>query len=217
MHLRIARLALAQLWGQPTNRSGPARPHLTYLRRRLACVLNLWNTALSAISAVSRSCVADAVGIAFGGNWGPTPREVFSMRSALRVVALLAASLLAFQSLAIGQSATTSLRGTVYDPKGAVVAGAAVTLTNPSTGFSRSAKTDGQGNYQFLELPPATYNLSAKATGFANVEETHIELLVSTPSTVNVTMQVSGGTVTVEVAGAAPDGKHGECVARSRF
>jgi hypothetical protein len=126
------------------------------------------------------------------------------MRTGSRVVTLLAVSLLAFQALSVAQSATSSLRGTVYDPKGAVVSGAAVTITNPATGFSHSSKSDGQGNYQFLQLPPATYKLTVNASGFASVEETGIELLVDTPSTVNVNLQVSGGTVTVEVAGAAP-------------
>jgi hypothetical protein len=126
------------------------------------------------------------------------------MLSASRVVALLAASLFLSQTLAFGQSATTSLRGTVYDSKSAVVDGASVTLANPATGFSRALKSDGAGNYQFLELPPASYELTVAAAGFATVKETGIQLLVNTPSTMNVTMQVSGGTVTVEVASAAP-------------
>ena len=62
------------------------------------------------------------------------------------------------------------MRGTVYDPKGAVVANAAVTINNPATGFTRSAKSDGLGNYQFLELPPATYKLEVKAPGFGTVQ-----------------------------------------------
>jgi hypothetical protein len=77
------------------------------------------------------------------------------MRSGSRVVTLLATFLFAFQSISFAQSATTSLRGTVSDAKGLVVAGAEVTLSNAATGFSRSTRTDGQGVYQFLELPPA--------------------------------------------------------------
>src|SRR5580658_615750 len=125
------------------------------------------------------------------------------MRSGLGAVAVLAASLLVFQALSVAQS-TTSLRGTISDPKGAVVPGAAVTITNPATGFSRATQSDGQGNYEFLQLPPSTYKLTVNATGFATVDETGVELLVNTPSTLNVHLQVSGGVVTVEVAGVAP-------------
>ena len=96
------------------------------------------------------------------------------------------------------------MRGTVYDPKGAVVSGASIVLANPATGFTRSTKTDGQGVYQFLDLPPATYELTASSSGFAAVKETGIQLLVATPGTVNLNLQVTGGTVTVEVAGTAP-------------
>jgi hypothetical protein len=106
--------------------------------------------------------------------------------------------------LVSAQSTTTSLHGTIYDPKGAVVAGAAVSITNPATGFTRTAKSDDHGIYQFLELPPATYQLVISATGFAAIKETGIELLVNTPGTVNVNLQVSGETVTLEVTGSAP-------------
>lgn len=132
------------------------------------------------------------------------------MRSGSRVVTVLLwfgcflAGYLGMSVLALAQSATTSLHGTVYDPKGAVVAGASLTLVNPATGFQRATKSDAQGGYQFLELPPATYSLTVAAGGFATVDETGIELLVNTPGNVNVNMQVAGGTVTVEVAGTAP-------------
>jgi len=128
------------------------------------------------------------------------------MRSGFRVVSVMLwlGCLLGLSISAFTQSATTSLHGTVYDPKGAVVPGASLTLSNPATGFTRTTKSDGQGGYQFRELPPATYQLTVVAAGFANQNETGVELLVDTPSLVNVNMQVSGGTVTVEVAGAAP-------------
>jgi hypothetical protein len=126
------------------------------------------------------------------------------MRSGSRAVAVLSGFLLSIVALSSAQVATTSLRGTVSDPKGAVIAGASVAISNPATGFSRSAKTDSQGGYQFLELPPAKYDVTVNAPGFAPIKQSGVELLVATPSTLNVTVQVTGGTVTVEVAGTAP-------------
>jgi hypothetical protein len=111
---------------------------------------------------------------------------------------------LALSLLLSAQISTTSLRGTVSDPKGAVLSGATVTITNPSTGFTRTTKSDSQGSYQFLELPPAKYELVADAPGFGTMRQSGIELLVATPATLNVTMQVTGGTVTVEVTGTTP-------------
>ncbi|MGA8274539.1 MAG: carboxypeptidase-like regulatory domain-containing protein [Candidatus Sulfotelmatobacter sp.] len=126
------------------------------------------------------------------------------MRIKARVVTRLVGFLLAVSALTLAQNATTSLRGTVYDAKGAVVAGASVTLTNPATGFVRSAKSDGQGAYQFLELPPAKYDLIVNAVGFAELKQSGLELQVATPATLNVNLQVTGGTVTVEVNSSAP-------------
>jgi len=105
--------------------------------------------------------------------------------------------------LAWAQTATTSLRGTVSDSRGAVLPEATVTLTNPDTGFSRMAKTDGQGVYQFLQVAPGTYSVSASATGFSIEKRDGVELLVSVPATLNLTMQVRGEEVTVEVSGEA--------------
>jgi hypothetical protein len=96
------------------------------------------------------------------------------------------------------------LLGTVYDAKGAVVPAATLSIANPATGFSRTTKSDTQGRYQFLELPPAKYDLTVDAPGFATMKQSGIELQVATPATVNITMQVTGGTVTVEVSGTTP-------------
>ena len=125
------------------------------------------------------------------------------MRSGSSVVTLLVGFFLALSTLVSAQSATTSLRGTVYDSKGAVVSGATVTITDNQTGFSRTAKTDSQGEYQFVQIPPATYVVTVAATGFATLKEENVRLMVSTPATLNFTVVVQGQTVTVEVAGTA--------------
>jgi len=125
------------------------------------------------------------------------------MRSSSPHVTRLFGIVLALAALTFGQSATTSLRGTITDPKGAVVAEATVTISDPATGVSRDTKTGDQGEYQFLELPPATYELIVKAQGFATVREKGIQLLVRTPGTVNVTVEVAGTVETVEVNATA--------------
>src|ERR1700730_13993038 len=126
------------------------------------------------------------------------------MHSALRVRALRVWCLLAFGTLAWSQSATPSLRGIVSDPNGAVLPDGVVTLSNPATGFSRATKTDNQGSYQFNELPPATYQLDVSVVGFGPMKQNGIELLVASPATLNITMEISGGIVTVEVTGTTP-------------
>ena len=126
------------------------------------------------------------------------------MRSGARVVTLLAFSLLVLSVAASAQSATTSLRGTVTDPKGAVLQGAVITLSNASTGFSRTTKSGNDGAYQFLEVPPATYALTATVAGFATVKQDRVTLQVSQPATLDISMQVKGTTEVVEVSSEAP-------------
>jgi hypothetical protein len=103
----------------------------------------------------------------------------------------------------LGQSSTSSLRGTVSDPQGAVLAGASVTLTNANTGFSQSTKTDGAGVYQFLQVPPGTYTLTVSMAGFATLKEENLQLLVNLPATANVTMRLKTDIATVEVQSAS--------------
>ena len=64
------------------------------------------------------------------------------------------------------QKFTGTITGVVTDPSGAVVAGAEVTITNPNTGAVRTVKTSDHGDYSFLELPAANYDLTVTAANF---------------------------------------------------
>ncbi len=64
-----------------------------------------------------------------------------------------------------GQS-TASLEGTALDPSGSALPGALATLTNRLTGFERSASTDEQGRFAFLNVPLQTYELELSSPGF---------------------------------------------------
>src|SRR5580698_4372663 len=126
------------------------------------------------------------------------------MRLATRLFTVLVVSTLAFSTLVLAQTASTSLRGTVTDPKGAVMPGVVVTLSNADTGFTRTTKSGNDGVYQFLELPPSTYVLTAAASGFATLKQDRVTLQVSQPATLDVAMQVRGTTEVVEASGEAP-------------
>ncbi|HUI55004.1 MAG TPA: carboxypeptidase regulatory-like domain-containing protein [Bryobacteraceae bacterium] len=98
----------------------------------------------------------------------------------------------------------TGLTGTVFDPTGAAVPNAAITVINVKTGAQRATTSDSQGRYALNELRPGTYRLTAKAPGFAEQIVDNIELLVNQPSTVSVTFEKLGATsTTVEVSASA--------------
>jgi len=130
------------------------------------------------------------------------------MKSARSSAVVYFSSLLIFAlftaPLAFAQSATTSLAGTVFDAAGAVVPGAKLELSNAATGFNRTVLTDGQGGYQFLQVPPSTYELTVTAAGFATVKRSNVVLQVASPATLNLNLKVTGSSVVVDVTGEAP-------------
>jgi hypothetical protein len=120
-----------------------------------------------------------------------------------RAVALQMVVLSLLSSSAWAQSSTTSLRGTVTDTSGATVAKADVTLSNPERAIERTTKTGAAGEFEFLQFTPGTYHLTIQMSGFRKFEQTGIQLLVNTPATVNVKLEVGATSETIEVTGEA--------------
>ena len=123
------------------------------------------------------------------------------MRSASRLVAVLL--LLILSHLVWAQSSTTSLRGTVTDASGAAISRANVTLSNPERSLDRTTTTDPEGGYEFLQIAPGTYRLTVQVTGFKRYEQKDLQLLVSTPATANVRLEVGAVAETIEVTAEA--------------
>ena len=46
-----------------------------------------------------------------------------------------------------------TVRGTVLDPSGAAIMGAAVEIQNPVSHYNKTTKTDNQGNFEFFNVP----------------------------------------------------------------
>jgi hypothetical protein len=105
---------------------------------------------------------------------------------------------------AIGFSQSTSqLHGIITDPQGAVIGNAHVTLTSTNTGFERQTATSASGEYQFLQVPPGTYQVTVEMAGFANLSRSNVQLLVNTPTTLDLRLEVASATQTVNVAAEA--------------
>jgi len=100
------------------------------------------------------------------------------------------------------QFATTSLRGTIKDPAGALVPGARVTLTDNSTGQTLAATGSSAGQYIFSQVPPAKYTITVSATGFSDQKKV-AELLVNQPATIDFFLSIQANTVTVDVSAVA--------------
>jgi hypothetical protein len=100
------------------------------------------------------------------------------------------------------QASLTSLRGTITDPSGALVPGATVTIEEKSTGFKANQTANGSGEYEFQQIPPGTYLITATSTGFG-AQSKQAALLVNQPATVNFKLTLDTTTTTVDVSGEA--------------
>src|SRR5438045_9695941 len=81
----------------------------------------------------------------------------------VRLAVLLAVLLMA--SVLSAQVVTVTIQGRVYDTTGAAISQANVSVTNPATGFSRSATAAATGDYQMSALPVGGYNVKAEKSG----------------------------------------------------
>ncbi len=100
------------------------------------------------------------------------------------------------------QTSTTSLRGTITDPSGAVVPGTQVDIENAATGFKATQTANASGDYQFQQLVPGTYTITVSGGNFGN-QSKKAELLVNQPATVNFKLTVQSVATTVDVSAEA--------------
>ncbi len=85
-----------------------------------------------------------------------------------RVVAIILIGMaLLITASAWAQSFRGSIRGTVTDPSGSVIAGAKVAAKNISTGLQRETTTGADGAYVLAELPAGEYTVTAEAAGLS--------------------------------------------------
>jgi len=101
------------------------------------------------------------------------------------------------------QTDTTSLNGVVTDKTGAAIVSAKVMLVNSGQGFKRETTTGSAGEYQYLALQPGTYLLTVEKTGFRKFDQKDLQLLINSPTTVNVTMEIGATSETIEVSAQA--------------
>jgi Carboxypeptidase regulatory-like domain/TonB dependent receptor/TonB-dependent Receptor Plug Domain len=95
--------------------------------------------------------------------------------------------------VAIAQTTTATIEGTIKDAKGSVVAGSQVTARSSALGLERSTTSDDEGFFRITALPAGTYSLSVATSGFAPRTFDNVELTVNRTVTLDVTLEV--GTV----------------------
>jgi len=103
-----------------------------------------------------------------------------------------------------GLGGAGTIQGTVTDPTGGVMQAVEITITNPVSGFTRTAATDAMGKYAFANLPPNSYHLSIEVQGFETLAR-DVDVRSGVPITLDLMLQLAGTSTSVEVVGHTQD------------
>src|SRR5262245_46714431 len=105
---------------------------------------------------------------------------------------------------AFGQVAVSGLNGTAIDPSQAVLPGVTVTLTEETTGLTRSIISNDRGRFVAIALTPGRYTIKAELGGFQTQTRSGVTINVGQAVTINFTMPVGQLTDQVVVTGETP-------------
>jgi hypothetical protein len=131
--------------------------------------------------------------------------EVYMMPKLLQHTARLASLLFLVLAMlpAIAQRSGASLNGSVVDPTQAAIPNADVELVNNDTHVLRHTKTDTSGLYNFPEIEPGTYTLTATVPGMETLKRTNIIITTGVASQLTLNMRVGSAAESVTVQAGA--------------
>ncbi len=125
-------------------------------------------------------------------------RQMFSSLSAVLILCSAVLWLSSVPSVKAQSASSGTISGTVTDASGAVVNGATVMVTDTSTKNSRSVTTNDTGRYVMVDVSPGNYDIVVTKQGFSTTK-TQTTIKVGVATTVNLSLQVGGSNVVVEV------------------
>ncbi len=127
------------------------------------------------------------------------------IRLTLLCLMLLVLGLCSGTPAAVAQSTTEgAIAGTVLDPAGAVIAGAAVTLHNDGTNAEIKLVADSNGYFKAPLVPPGSYTVTVTASNFGVFTAKTVPVTVGSLTQVDATLKTGTATESVEVSSEAP-------------
>lgn len=123
------------------------------------------------------------------------------MRISLRpACSLLLAGTLSFVSFTAHAQFRASIQGTVTDPTGALIPGAEVTLTDNATNATQKATANPDGVYNFGQLPPDRFTITATAPGFTRKVLQNVTIIPEQANSINIQLALGDTNTTVNVS-----------------
>ena len=116
---------------------------------------------------------------------------------------MIGLALILFQTALHAQATTGSLRGSVVDANGNVVANANVKVKNEATGVTATLVTDNEGAFSASSLLPGPYTITTEITGFKRSVKTGVQVNIGVVTSSVVTLEAGtvSETVTVVASG----------------
>jgi hypothetical protein len=121
-----------------------------------------------------------------------------------RIRLAIVAAVLMMTVSAWAQLSTATLFGAVTDNSGAVIPNATITLTQVDTNFTRTVKSNDQGQYRAEFLPIGSYTAKVEAGGFQAMEQKGIALTATQHADLNFTLSVGIESTVVQVTSEVP-------------
>jgi len=118
--------------------------------------------------------------------------------STIRLLALVAVAALCILPLQ-AQQTLGGVTGEVTDSSGSVIPNADVMIVGEQTGLTRTEKSNGAGEYLFVNLPIGSYTLTYTAEGFQVQSTPHITVQADRTATINAQLKPGSKAETIEV------------------
>ena len=106
-------------------------------------------------------------------------------------------------AMALAQSYTGTIIGSIKDASGAVVPRATVTITNEQTDRQETVTSDLEGRYTSLPLTPGPYRVEASLQGFRRAARSNVTVQVNSTAIIDFTLELGELTDAVEVSANA--------------
>jgi hypothetical protein len=136
-----------------------------------------------------------------------TPDSRLSNGKAMQIQICIALAVVSAAFLTVplpAQEFRGGILGRVTDPSGAVVPGAAVTVTNQETNVAVETRTNQEGNYNVPYLVPGRYIVSVAAKGFRKTEQPGVVVQINDRIELNVAVQVGSTGESVVIRAESP-------------
>jgi hypothetical protein len=124
------------------------------------------------------------------------------MAKKMKLGIFLLAALFLCSLCSSAQQTLGSITGTVADKSGSVLPDTTVTIVGDQTKLTRTQKTNGNGAYDFVNLPIGTYTVTVAHDGFQTEKLPSILVQADRTATLNVSLKVGQVGTTIEVEAA---------------